>query len=502
MGSLHEHNISLWVGTSAAPEWPTLNGDTEVDVAVIGGGITGLSVAIQLKRAGKRVAVIEAGRIASGATGYTTAKVTSLHGMMYADLLRDAGENLARQYAEANEAGLAEIARLVDDLGIDCDFRRADAYTFTEDESQVEQIRAEVDAAVQLGLPASFALETELPLPVRGAIRLTNQAMFHPRSFCLGLASAIDGDGSAIYEMTRAIDVSCNGSCEVVTDHGTVRANHVVIATQLPFLDTGGFFARTSPARSYALAVQIEGPAPEHMYLGIDSPTRSVRPYTDGDTTWVIIGGEGHKVGQEPDTEQRYQALESWARSHYQVRSVDYRWSAQDYMPVDDVPYIGPITGNDKNIYVTTGFKKWGMTTGMVAGLMLTDMIMGRQSPWQDVFDSTRMDVRRSAKQFLLENANVAKRFVGDRLRTLRVPDIADLAPGEGGIVDDDGDKVAAFRDKAGQLHKVSPLCTHLGCQLTWNTGETTWDCPCHGSRFTIDGDVIQGPAIKPLEPR
>ena len=171
-------------------------------------------------------------------------------------------------------------------------------------------------------------------------------------------------------------------------------------------------------------------------------------------------------------------------------------------MPVDDVPYIGPITGNDKNIYVATGFKKWGMTTGMVAGLMLTDMIMGRESPWEDVFDSTRMDVRRSAKQFLLENANVAKRFVGDRLRTLRVPDIADLAPGEGGIVDDDGDKVAAFRDQAGQLHKVSPLCTHLGCQLTWNTGETTWDCPCHGSRFTIDGDVIQGPAIKPLEPR
>lgn len=500
MGSLHEHNPSLWVETSPESDYPTLNGDIDIDVAVIGAGITGLSAAAMLKHAGMRVAVIEAGPIAAGATGYTTAKVTSLHGLTYADLAKDAGQELARQYADANEAGLAEVARMVKDFAIDCDFRRADAYSYTEDADQLDRIHAEVEAAASLGLPASFTSTTELSFEIAGAVQFGNQAMFHPRKYCLGLAASIPGDGSHVFENTRASDVSCNGTCEVVTDHGTVRAQHVVMATQLPFLDKGAFFARTHPARSYAMAVQLNGPVPKDMYLSIDSPTRSVRSHFEPDSTYVIIGGEGHKVGQDPDTRQRYAALESWARENWDVRSVDYRWSAQDYMPVDDVPYIGPITSGNERILVATGFKKWGMTTGTVAGLMLTDRIMGRESPWTDVFDSTRTDIRRSAKQFLLENANVAKRMIGDRLRTIKVPEVADLVPGEGGIVEADGDKVAAYRDESGALHAVSPVCTHLGCQVTWNTGERSWDCPCHGSRFGIDGQVIQGPAVTELE--
>lgn len=500
MGSLQEHNISLWVGTAPEASWPPLNGDVEVDVAVIGAGITGLSTAAMLKRAGVRVAVIEAGRVASGATGYTTAKVSSLHGVMYADLLEDTGEDFARQYADANEAGIAEVARLVDELSIDCDFRRGDAFSYTEDADQVERIQAEVDAATTLGLPASFTTTTELPFDVPGAVRFANQAVFHPRKYCLGLAESIPGDGSHLYEMTTATDVTCDEVCEVTTDQGTIRAQFVVMATQIPFLDKGGFFARTSPSRSYAIAVQLNGPAPDDMYLSIDSPTRSVRSHIENGTTYVIIGGEGHKVGQDPDTRQRYDALETWARERYDVRSVDYRWSAQDYMPVDDVPYIGPITPGDGRILVATGFKKWGMTTGTVAGMMLTDTVMGRESPWTPVFDSTRADIRRSAKEFILENTNVAKRFVGDRLRTLNVPDAADLAPGEGGMVRADGDKLAVYRDESGVLHAVSPHCTHMGCLVTWNTGERSWDCPCHGSRFGINGDVIQGPAVSALE--
>lgn len=500
MGSLNEQNISLWVGTSPETNWPMLSQDIDVDVAVIGAGITGLSVAAMLKQRGVNVAVIEAGRIASGATGYTTAKVTSLHGIMYADLVESAGKEQAQQYADANEAAISKVANMVDTYNIDCDFHRADAFSYTIDPNQVENIRAEVDAAQSLGLPASFAESTELPFAIKGAVRFANQARFHPRKYCLGLAEAIDGDGSYIFEMTRAIDVSGDDTCEVQTTGGTVRATHVVMATQKPFLDKGGYFAKTHPARSYAMAVELNGPAPEQMYLSIDTPTRSVRSHTEGDRHYVIIGGEGHKVGQEPDTVDRYEALESWAREYFDVRSIDYRWSAQDYMPVDDVPYIGSITSDNEKILVATGFKKWGMTNGTVAGMILTDTIMGIESPWKDVFNSTRTEIRRSAKQFVLENANVAKRLIGDRLRTLKVPAAEDLKPGEGGVVDADGEKVAAYRSESGMLYMVSATCTHLGCQVTWNTGEKSWDCPCHGSRFSYDGEVIQGPATKNLE--
>lgn len=500
MGSLIEQNISLWVGTSPESNYPVLHGDIDVDVAVIGAGITGLSTAAMLKQQGRTVAVIEAGNVASGATGYTTAKVTSLHGIMYADLVKNAGKDQAQMYTDANQAAIEEIAKMVETHSIDCDFRRADAYSYTTDSSQVEKVRQEVDAALSLGLPASFTEMTELPYQVAGAVRFANQAMFHPRKYCLGLAAFIDGDGSHIYEKTRALDVTDGETCEVKTSGGTVRANHVVMATQLPFLDRGGFFAKTHPARSYAMAVELNGAAPQHMYLGIDTPTRSVRSHQEGETHYVILGGEGHKVGQDPDTSDRYEALEAWAREEFDIRSIAYRWSAQDYMPVDDVPYIGPITSDNKQILVATGFKKWGMTTGTVAGMILTDTIMGIESPWQEVFDSTRTEVRRSAKDFVLENANVAKRFIGDRLRTLKVPAVEDLKPGEGGVVDADGEKVAAYRTESGELHKVSPICTHLGCQLTFNTGEKSWDCPCHGSRFTYEGEVIQGPATTNLE--
>lgn len=499
MGSLNEHNTSLWVGTTPETDYPPLSDDLHVDVAIIGAGITGLSVAAQLKRVGAKVAILEAGRVASGATGYTTAKVTSQHGLMYRDLIDRAGKELAGQYAEANEAAISEIGRQVNELGIDCDFRRGNAHIYTKDINQLERIEAEVDAGRSLGIHASFQKDTELPYTVAGAVRFANQAMFHPRKFCLGLAESIPGDGSHIFEQTRVTDVDSDDGCTVTTETGTVHAGHVVMATQIPFLDRGGYFARTSPARSYAIAVKQGGPVLNDMYISSDQPTRSLRPHIEDGESYLLVGGEGHKVGQDPDTRERYQALEDWAREQFDVQSVDYRWSAQDYMAVDHVPYIGPITPRNERVLVATGFNKWGMTTGAVAGMILTDMIQGRTSPWSDVFDSTRADIRRSAKEFVTENANVAKRFVGDRLRTLKLPDASELAPDEGGIVDTDGEKVAAYRDKFGQLHTASPTCTHLGCQVTWNTAERSWDCPCHGSRFDVDGAVLQGPAIKPL---
>ncbi|MGI8808253.1 MAG: FAD-dependent oxidoreductase [Acidimicrobiales bacterium] len=503
MGSEHETNPSLWVGTTPdAPRFHELHGDLETDVVVVGAGLAGLTAAALLKADGRRVVVLEAGRVSAGVTGYTTAKLTVLHGLIFDDLVQAFGDEGAGKYANANLAGMATVADLAVRHGIDCDLERRPAYTYTTDPAMVDKIRAEVSAAQRLGLPAAFTTETDLPYPVEAAIRVDDQGQFHPRQYCLGLARAVDGAGSGVFERTRALSIDDEGDhCLVETDHGTVTADFVVQATHLPFSDTGGFFARTHPMRSYALSARLDGPVPQGMYLSVDSPSRSVRSARMDGEEVVILGGEGHKVGQDPDTRERYAALEAWAGQQFPIRSIDYRWSAQDYVPADHVPFVGPVSRGRDRVLVATGFQKWGMSNGSAAGMMLADRIAGRDNPFADFFDTNRLNPRQSVKELVKENANVVKRFVGDRLRT-ETRSVADLAPGEAAVLVEGTERVAVYRDDAGAVHAVSPLCTHMGCTVTWNTAETTWDCPCHGSRFTCDGAVIQGPAVKDLEPR
>jgi glycine/D-amino acid oxidase-like deaminating enzyme/nitrite reductase/ring-hydroxylating ferredoxin subunit len=489
---------SYWMESAPETDFPAYRPDGRlVDVAVVGGGITGLTIALFLIRAGASVAVLEAARVASGVTGSTTAKVTSLHGLTYADLERSFGADGARAYAEANETALAEMARLVNELGIDCSFERLPAFTYTEKPSIVGRIESEVAAAARAGLAATFTTEVDLPYPVAGAIRVEDQAQFHPRRYCLGLAKAIVAEGGAVYEQTRVLDVDEGETCQVRTGTGDLAAGLVVQATLLPVLDPAGFFARAHPERSYALAVELDGPAPRGMYLSADQPTRSIRPIEE---RLALIGGEGHKVGQDPDTQRRYAALEAFARERFPAVAVRHSWSAQDYMPADGVPYIGRLTPRSTRRLVATGFKKWGLTHATVAAMILRDHITGVQNPWAWLYDSTRIKPKAAASNLVSENLDVAKRFVGDRLSSLRPAPAESLAPGEAGMRTVDGRKVAAYRDDAGRLHTVSGRCTHLGCLVTWNTAERSWDCPCHGSRFDIDGGVIQGPAVRPLD--
>jgi glycine/D-amino acid oxidase-like deaminating enzyme/nitrite reductase/ring-hydroxylating ferredoxin subunit len=501
MGSLREANPSLWVGTTPESHYHELHSDIEADVVVVGAGIAGLTAAALLKAAGRRVVVVEAGRVASGVTGYTTAKLTVLHGLIFDDLAQAFGDDGAHTYADANLAGMAIVADLAVRHEIDCELERRPAFTYTTDAAMVDKVRAEVAAAKRIGLRADFTVDTDLPYPVEGAIRVDDQAQFHPRKYCLGLAAAVNGDGSHVYERTRALSLDEGDRCRIETDHGVITADYVIEATHLPFSDKGGFFARAHPMRSYALSARLDGPVPQGMYLSVDTPSRSVRSARMDGEEVVILGGEGHKVGQDPDTRERYAALEEWARANFPVRSVDYRWSAQDYVPVDHVPFVGSLSPGSERAYVATGFKKWGMSNGSAAGIMLTDRILGRDNPWAELFDSNRLNLRQSATELIKENANVVKRFVGDRLRT-ETRSIDDLAPGEAAVLVEGSGRVAAYRDPDGAVHAVSPICTHMGCTVAWNTAETTWDCPCHGSRFTCDGKVIQGPAVKDLEPR
>ena len=498
--ALLDRNLSLWLGTTPGTSYPRLSGTYDADVVVVGGGITGLTTALLLAQRGVSVVVLEAHRLAAGTTGYTTAKITSLHSLTYAHLIEQLGEENARLYGQANEAAIEQIATLVDSLGIDCEFTRAPAYTYTVDPGQRSKIEAEVSAAQSLGLPGSFTQDSDLPYPIEAAVRFDNQAHFHPRRYTLGLASAINAAGGAIFEESRALDIDeRDGSVVVETDGGKVRAESAVIATLLPFLDIGGYFAKAHPSRSYALSIRCPGPVPVGMYLSVDSPTRSIRPVDIEGAAGLVLEGSSHKPGQTEDTERYYTDLETWARETFEVEAVDYRWSAQDYTTVDQIPYIGRCPRTE-NVYVGTGYKKWGMTGGTVAGMIIADLIDGRDNPWLGVFDATRIGTGQAAMKFVKENASVGMHFVKDRLARLRAGEVRELSSGTGGIVRVEGNAVGAYRDTSGNIHAVSITCTHMGCSLKWNPAETSWDCPCHGSRFTHTGDIIEGPATQPLD--
>ena len=487
---------SVWLDTTSATAYPALDRDLAVDVIVIGGGITGLTVATLLKETGKSVAVLEAKRVVEDVTGHTTAKITALHTLVYDTLIDRFGEDQARLYGQANLAALEAIAGRAQ--AIDCDFERQASYTYAESEAERGRVRREAAAAARLGLPAAYVEQPPLPFPVAGAVRFDHQAQFHPRKYLLALAAALPGEGTYLFEHTPALEVTEGEPCVVTTPHGTVRARDVVIATHYPIHDKAFYFARLSPKRSYVLGVRVEGDLPPGMYIASKEPEHSLRTQPVAGGQLLLVGGEGHKTGQGGDTEARYRRLEEWTRRQFRVASVDYRWSTQDNHTLDGVPYIGHMSPHAHHLYVATGFAGWGMTHSMVAGLLLTDQILGRANPWESLYDPNRFNAR-SAARFLKENANVAKHFVADRVG-LPKPD--DVRPGEGAVVDGPDGKLALYRDEAGTAHAVSAVCTHLGCAVHWNPAEKSWDCPCHGSRFATDGSVLHGPAQKPLEPK
>ncbi len=491
---------SLWIATTEDTGFPALESAVDVDVAVLGAGIAGLTTALLLKNAGLRVAVLEADRVAASTTGYTTAKVSAQHGLIYETLTSKFGADGARAYAEASFSAVNVVERLVHEHSIECEWERRPSYAYTEQDAYVGHIEQEVEAARNAGLPAQYTEQTDLPWPVKAAVRFDDQGQFHPRRYCLALARLVDGDGSRVFEHTRALDVEDGSPCVVKTDRHDVCAAFVVLATHLPFLDQGGFFAKCHPERSYSLAVALDQPVPKGMYISVEQPTRSIRQHPFDGGELMILGGEGHKTGQDPDTEHRYDALEAYARERFAVRSVDYRWSTQDYMPVDGIPYIGRLRRTTDRLYVATGFKKWGMTSGTVAAIVIADHILGRDNPWTELFDPNRVKPVASAKEFVKENVNVAKRFFGDRVTERATVAPADLAPGEGVIASVGRKQVAVSRDTDGALRTISARCTHMGCIVSWNTAEKSWDCPCHGSRFGPDGSVLQGPAVYALE--
>jgi glycine/D-amino acid oxidase-like deaminating enzyme/nitrite reductase/ring-hydroxylating ferredoxin subunit len=489
---------SLWFDTTEPrDEHRPLAGDRRVDVAVVGAGITGMTAALLLARAGRSVAVVDQHVVAGGTTGHSTAKVTSQHGLTYALLRLTHGRDAARTYAEAMEAAKEQIAALIAE-GIDCSFRRRAAYLYGSAGWQRRLLEREASAAAEAGLPATFVETAPLPYDTHGAVRFDDQAEFDPRAYVAGLARLVAEAGGEVFEHTRAHQVHEGEPCRVETEHGTLTADDVVVATLIPFLDRGGFFARAFPSRSYAVTARIAGPPPDGMFINAGSPTRSLRAHGD----LLLVGGEGHHVGSSKAQPERYEALVEFAQRHWDVQSIEHRWSAQDYSPPDLVPYAGRLHPRAQHVYVATGLRKWGITAGPAAAALISDAILGRENDWARLFSSTRVRPLQEGPRLLLENSRVGVHFFADRLKERGTRPIEELRPGEGAIVSAGGRKVAGHRDDEGGLHAVSSRCTHLGCQVVWNAAERTWDCPCHGSRFDVDGEVLNGPAVDPLESR
>jgi glycine/D-amino acid oxidase-like deaminating enzyme/nitrite reductase/ring-hydroxylating ferredoxin subunit len=491
---------SYWLLSAKKTVYPSHDGDTEADIVIIGGGIAGITTAYLLKDTGLKIVILEKDRILHGTTGYTTAKITSQHQLVYDFLINKIGREKSQQYADAHQAAIETIASIVEENGIDCDFSRQPAYVYTQFDSFIKNIDNEVTAAKSLGLPAEYVTSLDLPFDTRCAVQFSNQAQFHPLKYLYKLVSLLPADSCSIYEQTRALKIEGESPFTIITDKGRVKAEIVVVASHFPFHDKEGlYFARLYQSRSYIIAFKAQEKLPAGMFISAEMPVRSLRTVPTENGDMILLSGEGHRTGTGDNTLLHYENLKNMAGEMFKVETTNYHWSAQDCMTLDSIPYIGRLTPGKRNLYVATGFKKWGMTGGTVAAMIISDMIKEKENPWTPVFDPARVNVTASAGDFVKNAAKLAQELVGGKLGIVE-GSLDGIKNSEARIVRKGGNRIGVYKDDNGNLHTVDTTCTHMRCELSWNEAEKTWDCPCHGSRFTYEGKVVEGPAVKDLE--
>jgi glycine/D-amino acid oxidase-like deaminating enzyme/nitrite reductase/ring-hydroxylating ferredoxin subunit len=491
---------SFWLASTEKTNYPSLKEDIDVDVAIIGGGMAGIMTAFLIKEEGLSVAVLEGDGILQGTTGHTTAKVTSQHSLIYDEIKRDMGEEKAKIYADANETAVEFIKNLVNGRKIDCDFEEQSAYVYTMEDKYIKQIQDEAKTAADLGIKAHYLEDIPLPFDVKAALRFDNQGQFHPRKFLLNLAEDIPGGESNIFENTRVVGMQEGDPVIIYTEKGAkVKASKVLVASHYPFYDKPGlYFSRIYPERSYVLGITINDKYPGGMYITAEDPGRSLRSQRYQDDQLILVGGEHHKTGHGKSTINHYENLRDFANGVFSVKEFLYRWATHDCVTMDKVPYIGKLAPSTPNIYVATGYRKWGMTSSVVSALIIKDLVIKGSHEWLPLYDPNRINLKASAGKFVKENLDVAVNFISGKLSLGSIND--ELKPNEGKVIRGEGQRIGAYKDANGDLHLVDNTCTHMGCELSWNDAETTWDCPCHGSRFSVDGDIVEGPTTKPLK--
>lgn len=495
-------NPSLWMEGPLAQTYPSLSEDVTSDVIVVGGGITGLTAALKLLESGRSVTLIEMNRIGSGTTGSSTGHLDNYTDQTITGLIRAAGEDNARIALSAKRSAIDHIEARTLQYNIDCQFTRIPAYLYCEDETDVEMLKQEYAAARRLAIPVD--MQRHAPLPFNSAISLMfpDQARFDPLAYIRGLARAVVAAGGRIHENTRAEKIwEENGRARVETNHGNISAQDIILAGHAPLLGMFTVEPRAIPFQSYVLAARVLNAVPDALYWDTADPYHYTRLARAGDPHLLLIGGADHHTGAQIDTNDRFRDLDRYARTRYRVDTVEYRWSHEFFETADGLPYIGRVP-TFEHTYVCAAYSGDGLTFGTVAGLLTSELIAGVQNPAAKLFDPSRLKPLSTVRRLTSNLLHMARHFVGDRLMSADYESMDEIAPGQGGLVNVEGERLAVFRDEHGETHMMSPVCRHMGCYVHWNSAEQTWDCPCHGGRYDAYGNVIMGPPKQSLEAR
>jgi glycine/D-amino acid oxidase-like deaminating enzyme/nitrite reductase/ring-hydroxylating ferredoxin subunit len=495
-------STSIWMATANTPPQPRLQDNTRTDVCIIGAGIAGLTTAYLLTREGRAVVVLDDGLIGGGMTGRTTAHLTNAFDDRFAEVEKLHGAEGSRLTAESHTAAIDKVDEIVNREHIDCDFERVDGFLFAPPPDSEELLDEELAAAHRAGLTDVEKVDR---VPIASfdsgpALRFPRQAQFHPLAYLNGLTRAIRRDGGRLYGQTHATTIEGGSHAHVETNLGAVvNCEVIVVATNSPVNDRVAIHTKQAPYVTYVIgAVVPKGSVTGALYWDTLDPYHYVRLQSENDRDVLIVGGEDHKTGQEHDCQERYARLEQWTRERFpQVGEIEFRWSGQVMEPADYLAFIGRNPLDSDNVYIATGDSGQGITHGTIAGMLLTDLIQGRKNRWEDIYSPSRITLR-ALPEYASENINVAEQFA-DYVTAGEIKSVDELKPGDGAIMRHGLSKIAVYRDDGGTVHQRSAVCKHLGCVVAWNPCEKTWDCPCHGSKYSADGRVYQGPANSDL---
>ena len=480
--------------------FPEVKEDLETDVCIIGGGLTGVSCGYYLSKEMK-VIVLEKDKICSSTSGKNTGKVTSHHGLFYKYLIDTNGEKFAKKYFEANEKAIDNIEKIIKEENIECEFEKEDSYVFTRNKNGISKIKDEQKAVEKISENKSeYVEDINLPMQIKAAIKFKNQAKFNPVKYGYGLANCILKNNSKIYENSKVIGIDKKEDKYEITVNGKkIIAENVIIATRYPSINFPGYyFLKMYQSTSYSIVAEVKEELFERMYISSDSPVISFRTINQDGKKLLLAVGYDYKTGKEQE-ENGYLKLEELIKSMYSDVKILYKWTAEDCISLDKIPYIGEYSNLMKNIYIATGFNKWGLTSSNIAANILKDKILGIANKYEDIFKSTRLEPLKNKDEFKNMLKEVGKSII---LSKFKLPEetLKDIKTGEGKIIEYEGEKIGVYKDENGKIFKVKPVCTHLGCELYFNNYDKIWECPCHGSKFTYEGKAIEGPGIKHLE--
>lgn len=491
---------SYWLESTNTKDYSKLDNDIETEVSIVGAGMVGVTLAYLLHQQGIKFVLLEKDKVLSSTTANTTAKITSQHGLFYSYLIQNFGKEFAQKYLYSHENAISSIEYIIKSQNIDCDFEKQDAYVYTCSEEKVQEIVTETEMVKALGFQAEFCNEVDLPFKTLGAIKFPNQAQFHPIKYANGLLEKLPAD--CIYENSKVVDVKKEGQhYKTYTENGSVKSKYVAITTHYPIIDFPGvYFMKMYQDRSYVVAADIKRDLFQGMYISAEEPVTSFRTAKYGDKRLLLVSGSKHKSGDNNSKlDDNYKNIENYIKMLYSKANILYRWNTQDCITLDKVPYIGEYSKLMPNVFVATGFKKWGMTTSYVAAKIISDKILGVDSVYEDIYSSTRVEPIKNIKEI----GNMLKQTAHSLVLNKITPPIIkyeDLKIGTGGVVNYKGMKLGIYKKSEDEVYAVKPYCAHLGCELSWNNLEKTWDCPCHGSRYDYEGNLLNEPSKKNLE--